>query len=115
MIGLLCLFLGLMTAGHGSRTMIAGSLSSCIAGFHQSCGFSRSSVPRPSCVGIGPASCGFGMLVAVSDLNDDRWLFIQLYRWFPSILRVLTIIRPETIVRWHRAGKLRVRHVSGGG
>jgi hypothetical protein len=36
--------------------------------------------------------------------NDDRWLFIQLYRWFPSILRVLTIIRPETIVRWHRAG-----------
>ncbi len=29
---------------------------------------------------------------------------IQLYRWFPSILKVLTIIRPETLVRWHRAG-----------
>jgi hypothetical protein len=28
---------------------------------------------------------------------------IQLYRWFPSILQVLTIIRPETLVRWHRA------------
>jgi hypothetical protein len=28
----------------------------------------------------------------------------QLYRWFPSILQVLTIIRPETLVRWHRAG-----------
>jgi len=27
-----------------------------------------------------------------------------LYRWFPSILQVLTIIRPETLVRWHRAG-----------
>src|SRR6201991_2644673 len=39
----------------GSRTMIAGSLSSCIAGF-------------------------------------------------PSILQVLTIIQPETLVRWHRAG-----------
>ena len=39
----------------GSRTMIAGSLSSCIAGFQ-------------------------------------------------SILKVLTIIRPETLVRWHRAG-----------
>ena len=26
------------------------------------------------------------------------------YRWFPSILKVLTIIRPETQVRWHRAG-----------
>ena len=25
--------------------------------------------------------------------NHDRWFFIQLYRWFPSILRVLTIIR----------------------
>jgi hypothetical protein len=36
--------------------------------------------------------------------NHDRWFFIQLYRWFPSILRVLTIIRPETLVRWHRAG-----------
>src|SRR3979490_917139 len=36
--------------------------------------------------------------------NNDRWFFIQLYRWFPSILRVLTIIQPETLVRWHRAG-----------
>src|ERR1700757_2820714 len=36
--------------------------------------------------------------------NHDRWFFIQLYRWFPSILKVLTIIRPETLVRWHRVG-----------
>jgi len=36
--------------------------------------------------------------------NNDRWFFIQLYRWFPSILQVLTIIRPETLVRWHRVG-----------
>src|ERR1700674_5045194 len=36
--------------------------------------------------------------------NNDRWFFIQLYRWFPSILQVLTIIRPETLVRCHRAG-----------
>jgi hypothetical protein len=36
--------------------------------------------------------------------NNDRWFFTQLYRWFPSILEVLTIIRPETLVRWHRAG-----------
>ena len=36
--------------------------------------------------------------------NDDRWFFVQLYRWFPSILQVLTIIRPETLVRWHRVG-----------
>ena len=36
--------------------------------------------------------------------NGDRWFFIQLYRWFPSVLKVITVIRPETLVRWHRAG-----------
>ena len=36
--------------------------------------------------------------------NNDRWFFIQLYRWFPSILQVVTILRPETMVRWHRGG-----------
>jgi hypothetical protein len=36
--------------------------------------------------------------------NHDRWFFVQLYRWFPSVLPVLMIIRPETLVRWHRAG-----------
>src|SRR5258706_3647195 len=36
--------------------------------------------------------------------NHDRWFFIQLYRWFPSILKVVTIVQPETLVRWHRAG-----------
>src|SRR5258707_5429165 len=36
--------------------------------------------------------------------NNDRWFLIQLYRWFPSILQVLAIVRPETLVRWHRAG-----------
>jgi hypothetical protein len=36
--------------------------------------------------------------------NHDRWFFIRLYRWFPSILKVLTIVRPETVLRWHRAG-----------
>jgi hypothetical protein len=30
--------------------------------------------------------------------------FVQLYRWFPSVLKAVTIIRPETLVRWHRAG-----------
>src|SRR5712671_858545 len=36
--------------------------------------------------------------------NDDRWFFVQLYRWFPSILPALMIIRPDTLLRWHRAG-----------
>jgi hypothetical protein len=36
--------------------------------------------------------------------NNDRWFFVQLYRWFPSIQKVLTIAQPETLVRWHRGG-----------
>src|ERR1700694_2888034 len=36
--------------------------------------------------------------------NNDRWFFVQLYRWFPSILSVLLIIRPATLVGWHRTG-----------
>ena len=36
--------------------------------------------------------------------NGDRWFLVQLYRLFPWILQTLTIIRPETLVRWHRAG-----------
>ena len=36
--------------------------------------------------------------------NSDRLFFIQLYRWFPSILKAITTFRPETLVRWHRAG-----------
>ena len=36
--------------------------------------------------------------------NGDRLFFVQLYRWFPSVLNAIAIIRPETLVRWHRAG-----------
>jgi hypothetical protein len=36
--------------------------------------------------------------------NFDRLFLVQLYRWCPSILRVLAVVRPETVVRWHRAG-----------
>jgi len=36
--------------------------------------------------------------------NSDRLFFIQLYRWFPSVLKAITIVGPETLVRWHRAG-----------
>src|SRR5437660_282968 len=36
--------------------------------------------------------------------NGDRLFLVQLYRWFPSVLNAITIIRPETLIRWHRAG-----------
>src|SRR6185295_924793 len=36
--------------------------------------------------------------------NSDRLFLVWLYRLFPSISRALLIIRPDTLVRWHRAG-----------
>jgi hypothetical protein len=36
--------------------------------------------------------------------NGDRLFFVQLYRWFPSVLEAMLIVRPPTLVRWHRAG-----------
>src|SRR5882762_8384048 len=34
----------------------------------------------------------------------DRLIFVWLYRLFPSLLNAITIVQPETIIRWHRAG-----------
>src|SRR5713226_4888654 len=34
----------------------------------------------------------------------DRVVFAWLYRRFPRILDAITIVRPETVVRWHRMG-----------
>jgi transposase InsO family protein len=36
--------------------------------------------------------------------NGDRLFLVTLYRWFPPVLKAITIVRPETLVRWHRAG-----------
>jgi hypothetical protein len=35
--------------------------------------------------------------------NSDRLFFILLYRCCPSVLKVMVIVRPEIVVRWHRA------------
>jgi transposase InsO family protein len=34
----------------------------------------------------------------------DRLLFVWVYRLFPAVLNAVTIIRPETVIRWHRLG-----------
>src|SRR5829696_1659738 len=34
----------------------------------------------------------------------DRLLFVWLYRLFPSVLNAITLVHPETIIRWHRTG-----------
>ena len=34
----------------------------------------------------------------------DRMIFVGLYRLFPNICDALAIVKPDTVVRWHRAG-----------
>ena len=34
----------------------------------------------------------------------DRLLLVWLYRLFPSVLNAIAVVRPETIIRWHRKG-----------
>ena len=34
----------------------------------------------------------------------DRMVFVGLYRLVPGIVDALAIVRPETVIRWHRAG-----------
>jgi transposase InsO family protein len=34
----------------------------------------------------------------------DRLLVVWLYRLFPSVLNAVTIVQPETVIRWHRTG-----------
>src|SRR5712672_4370954 len=34
----------------------------------------------------------------------DRLIFVWLYRLFPSVLSALSVIEPETVIRWHRMG-----------
>lgn len=36
--------------------------------------------------------------------NVDRVLFVRVYRVWPGVLRSVAILRPETVVRWHREG-----------
>jgi hypothetical protein len=34
----------------------------------------------------------------------DRMVFAGLYALAPSVLAVLQIVKPDTVIRWHRAG-----------
>ena len=36
--------------------------------------------------------------------NIDRLVFMVLYRLIPQVLDALRILKPETVIRWHRAG-----------
>ena len=34
----------------------------------------------------------------------DRLVFVGLYRLVPNAIKALTIVKPDTVIRWHRAG-----------
>ena len=34
----------------------------------------------------------------------DRLIFVGLYRLVPNAITALTIVKPDTVIRWHRAG-----------
>jgi transposase InsO family protein len=36
--------------------------------------------------------------------NIDRLMLVWLYRLFPSLLDAMVIVKPETVLRWHRRG-----------
>jgi hypothetical protein len=43
-----------------------------------------------------PAKLSFGAI--------DRLVFVGLYRLFPKVCDALAIVKPDTVIRWHRAG-----------
>src|SRR5258708_12353541 len=34
----------------------------------------------------------------------DRLIFVGLYRLVPNTIKALTIVKPDTVIRWHRTG-----------
>ena len=36
--------------------------------------------------------------------NIGRLILIWIYRMFPTILNAITVVKPETVIRWHRRG-----------
>jgi transposase InsO family protein len=83
MIGLLCLFLAFVVAPFKSKSLLEA----------------ENAALRHQLIVLRRKVQGRARLT-----NSDRWFFIQLYRWFPSILQVVKVVQPETLVRWHRAG-----------
>jgi hypothetical protein len=73
MIGLLCFFLAVLASPFKSKIRLEA----------------ENEVLRHQLIVLRRKMCGRVQLA-----NCDRWFFVQLFRWFPSILKVLTIIRP---------------------
>ena len=82
MIALLCFFLNLLTSPFKSKSRLEAENA---ALRHQMIVLQRSVSGR-------------------LQLTNGISFLVMLYRWFPSVRKAIRIIRPETLVRWHRAG-----------
>ena len=40
----------------------------------------------------------------VAFIAMDRLIFVGLYHLVPNTIKALTIVKPDTVIRWHRAG-----------
>jgi|SRR6478752_3220582 len=47
---------------------------------------------------------GEGRLASSLSTQLTDWIFIGLYRLFAQTCRALVIVKPDTVIRWHRAG-----------
>ncbi|MET4518130.1 hypothetical protein [Bradyrhizobium sp. I1.7.5] len=46
------------------------------------------------------------LVIGLGPLGDGpvRLIFVGLYRLVPNTIKALTIVKPDTVIRWHRAG-----------
>ena len=52
-----------------------------------------------------PAQCSATKIYQRMVFTDiDRLVFARLYHLAPGVLNALKIVKPETVIRWHRAG-----------
>jgi hypothetical protein len=54
--------------------------------------------------GTGPGRHHVGTPGDIISECPGDFVGIRIYRWFPTLLGAIAIVRPETIIRWHRAG-----------
>ena len=85
------LLYGLLIMGHGRRQIAV------VRSYHASNGrMDRQSAHRGMRLGASQQRLSFSSI--------DRLVFAGLYRLAPGVLDALKIVRPETVIRWHRAG-----------
>jgi hypothetical protein len=62
------------------------------------------SKPRMLHYGISSSSFDARCTAAFSLATPIACSSSSSHRWFPSILKLITVVHPETLVRWHREG-----------